>query len=84
MKTTLSDQVKAIQNARKFTQDPTAWKNINLADLDEALNDAGATLAALNLTLKSFSASKGSQTGSMKEVRMQVAFEFFQNLNSLM
>ncbi len=49
MNTTLSEQIQAIQRARRIIE---RWQKglENYPELDNGLNDAGSTIAALNLT----------------------------------
>lgn len=64
MQTTLSQQIKAIQVARgileKLSVNPMLSINVGnfekglIAEVDKALNDAGATLASLNMITPAF------------------------------
>jgi hypothetical protein len=78
MITPITDQIKAIRKARTLTESPNAWKQINLADTSAGLNDAGATLVAVNMALKSF--INLPDKPQFEEQRKNLAYEFFQQL----
>jgi hypothetical protein len=88
MKTSLSDQVKAIQKARTAIEKLIAKHHpdaVALSELYDQLNDVGATIASTKMTLDMFNSSTGYHgLESMKEQQQKdIAEQFFITLSKL-
>lgn len=57
MKHPISEQIKAIQTAREIIKKTADLFDLHNPELDEKLNDAGSTLAAINLANIKFDAA---------------------------
>lgn len=79
MQTTLSEQIIAIQAARKRL-DTFIYSGAFNKEYDQALNDAGSTIASLNMVLAAYKKAKEFPSSCAIDHKAKIADEFFKGL----